>query len=128
MNTYDYYGVSAESLEKAVKLLERALGIKFEPHDSLGLGDYYLCQVSPESSYKLISNIGGKVCPEPQLKGYRYVLQCNALSEPDRVAKRLRMREPTIKHELRVEVESGEYMRDYGRSEGKLVLLSERKL
>ncbi len=57
MKTYDLYGFTHNDLEGARILVERALGIRFVPHESSFIGDYYLFETAGEESFKLRSNV-----------------------------------------------------------------------
>ena len=57
MLSYDLYGMEVGSLVEAVSLVSRALGLRFEPHDSSYIGDYFLAETAEGESFKLRENV-----------------------------------------------------------------------
>ena len=57
MISIDLYGFQHADLEKARAIVEHALGIRLELHDSLYYGEYYLGKLPDEHSVRLQLNI-----------------------------------------------------------------------
>ncbi len=53
---YDTYGFLSENMDTLAKELEPILGIKWVPHDSSFMGDYYQAESTFEESFTLQSN------------------------------------------------------------------------
>ena len=128
MKTYDYYCILAETLEEAASLISRPLGVNFARHEAEGLGPYLLYETEPGRGYKIICNFDGEDWREKDFTEYRYILQCNAIANPGHAEKILSELSPRVVFVRRAEVEVGKYIRQFGKVDGELVLLSEKKL
>jgi len=106
MPVYDTFGFSSSSLEQVREALEDCLGIRFVPHESSFIGDYYLHGERYEKGNLLLRvNLG----PEdgepayPEFSEFPIILEASDPDQPERLSNVLQSKLPgckLLRHEV----------------------------
>lgn len=100
MKTYDLYGLTNGSLEDVRSNVEKALPVKFEPHESSFIGDYFLADMANDENIQIRKNID-PIDGEPAEGQYpeaSILIYVNGTERADEVAQKLDSQMPEIKH------------------------------
>src|SRR5262245_30460737 len=100
MQTYDLFGLTDGRLDNVRPIVERALAIEFEPHESTFLGDYYLATITTDENIQLRNNLD-PVDGDPAELEFAQVsilIYVNGTDRADEIARALKSQLPSIIH------------------------------
>jgi hypothetical protein len=101
MKTYLIFGIRAKDIDSIVRVVQKAIGVRFNAHESSFLGEYYRADIASGGDITLQFNYNNVECEwaEPAHKDYDILLYANDARDPASLEAALRQHATLLSRE-----------------------------